>query len=172
MNAGEYLINDTTLTRVFSNDFDEDIVYGDIYFKEKSNLVPGTCVPDKPTLQYLLQSIIPHPASFIKRSLLNSSGGYNEEYIIVSDWEFILKSLIFNKASYRKIPFFISVFDKNGISSNPQNQSLILEERKKVLLSLLPEAIINQFEEYEKEVKEFRKLKKNFFLRKLFRIMK
>ena len=89
---------------------------------------------------------IPHPASFIRRELFNDCL-YNDNYRIVSDWEFFIKKIIFANCSYNYIPIIISVFDDNGISST--NCKLNNCERITVLKSILPQRILADYEKFK-----------------------
>lgn len=76
---------------------------------------------------------ISHPSTFINRYMFEKYGRYCEENKIVSDWEFFFKALVLGDESYQKLPFIVSVFDKFGISSNPENRLLMYQERVQVL---------------------------------------
>jgi hypothetical protein len=75
-----------------------------------------------------LKLSLPHPATFIKRSLFKDIGLYNECNLIVSDWEFF--NLAVNKfcCSYKHIPLNITNFSLDGISSKPEYADLIGKE--------------------------------------------
>ena len=72
---------------------------------------------------------------------------YNDNYRIVSDWEFFIKKIIFANCSYNYIPIIISVFDDNGISST--NCKLNNCERITVLKSILPQRILADYEKFK-----------------------
>jgi hypothetical protein len=126
------------LTHFFnSSEFDSDIVYGDL-------LVNAACsekvirFPDKLDAKYFFKSYLPHPASFIKRSLLNSLGQYDEKIRISSDHDFFLRALVCKNASYTHISKIISVFYYDGISSDINNQKKISDERNNSFEKNLP----------------------------------
>jgi len=56
-------------------------------------------------------------ACFIHRSLF-AGQKYNTDYKIISDWIHAVRSIIFNKCSYRHIPVTIAEYDGSGTSSN------------------------------------------------------
>jgi glycosyltransferase involved in cell wall biosynthesis len=134
LNSGDYLNNFNVLKDVFIKNFTEDLILGSVIFNsgDKQELFE---IPDinNLTFRYFINSTIPHPGAFIKQSLFKKLGYFNEEYIISSDWEFFLIAIFYSGASLRKIPEIISVFDRNGISSLPENASLVKNERKKIL---------------------------------------
>lgn len=171
LNSGDYLVNRNTLYEVFSDIDKEDIICGDILIEKDNKLVPGSQVPSKLTLEFLLYSGLPHPATFIKRSMLIASQGYKEEFRIISDWLFIISSIILRNATFKHIPNFISVYDTTGISSKPENIELISKEGKLAIKEILPDIVSSQLEDYSKEVMEYRKLKNNFFLKMIIKFL-
>lgn len=128
LNSGDCLYDSETLQKVFSQNFSEDIVYGDsmngdIYCR----------YPEKLTPLYLFRKPLLHQATFIKRSLFNTYGLYNEQYNIVSDWEFFLKVLYKEKCSYKYLVNTpIVYFDMGGIN-NTQKERLELEKQEMLL---------------------------------------
>lgn len=140
LNSGDWLCNDTTLENCFSSSFSGDIVYGNLFFYE-DNSCQKYIYPDKLTLHFLYNLSLGHCASFIKKELLKDNP-YNENYKIVSDWEFFLKQAL-NNRSFNHINVDIAFFDTNGISSN--HHQLVSEERDSVIKKLLPEMLIQDY---------------------------
>lgn len=93
--------------------------------------------PEQIEFQQLFFSYLSHPSSFIKKSLFNQYGSYNEDNKIVSDWEFFLLTLGLNDEGYKKIPLVCTLFNSNGISSNQANSQLIIDEKLKARQRLL-----------------------------------
>ncbi len=88
-----------------------------------------------------------HPVSFIKRTLFDKFGCYDESFKMVADYEFFFRSIIVNHASTQYYPMPVSVFAFNGLSSNVENKLLEKEERKRVWKKYLSEAQIISLEE-------------------------
>lgn len=134
LNSGDYLISNDILLRVVSaNALAKDIVYGDLYFTENGLIVQKKEYPDKVTFKYFFDNeSLPHPSTFIRRSLFDRVGVYNEELKIVSDWEFWLKAIFLFQASYVRLPFPVSIYNLEGISSKPENRVLDKEEKELV----------------------------------------
>ena len=84
---------------------------------------------------FFLNESLPHPATFIKRSLFEKVGIYNEKFQIVSDWEFWLKAIILHDASWKHIDQIISVFNLLGASSNPTNFQMMQAEKHIVYMN-------------------------------------
>jgi glycosyltransferase involved in cell wall biosynthesis len=133
LNSGDVFYTADSLKILYEN-IGADIVYGNILVD--SNEKPWVkSYPSKLTFGYFINDTLPHPASLIRRSLFNKYGLYNENNKIVSDWEFFAKVICLHSATYKHIDAVISTFNYDGISSRIENQSLIKEEKEKVLIN-------------------------------------
>lgn len=141
LNSGDWLVDECVLEKVFLLNVHEDILYG--------NLLTMDSFCDKGpersllTLTDLFFGTINHPSSFIKRILFQKYGLYNEEYKIVSDWEFFFKVICLARVSVRYLDIDISYFDMTGVSN--ENKALRNLERNIVLKKELPKKL---YEEY------------------------
>jgi len=63
---------------------------------------------------------------------------YNEEFKIISDWEFFLKSVVKYGAKYKYVNITVSDFDNAGISSDNDNKVLMEREKSIVFQELFP----------------------------------
>ena len=88
--------------------------------------------------QFMCNSTILHPASFIKRELFIKYGYYDESLRIVGDWKFFFICLIQHSCSYRKWERCVSSFNSDGISENPKWTALLESERERVKAEVLP----------------------------------
>lgn len=139
LNSGDMLANSHVLNKILPLlENNSDIIYGNLIYS--LNEVPQTLfTPSKKiNLSYFLNSFLPHPSSFIKKSLFQRIGFYNEKFKIISDWEFFLRAIVVNKASYLHIDEVISDFDNSGISSNSENEKLIYNEKQTVYKEFFP----------------------------------
>jgi glycosyltransferase involved in cell wall biosynthesis len=175
LNSGDYLYNKDVLLKV-SDYFtsNKSFMSGHLnYIKESKDIIREH--PEKLSFSYLMNNSLSHPSTFIKKELFETYGLYNEENKIVSDWEFFLKAIALNGESFVKIPFIITVFDNNGLSSNSENLNLVKSERKKVLQHYLGTVfnneldtfIFNQFLNPTKRIRFLMIIEKKSFLRKL-----
>ncbi len=74
------------------------------------------------------RSSLPHPSTFIRRTLFDRVGLYNEAYRIVSDWCFFIDACIKYQASYKAEEMVISHFAAGGISSENGDKAKIEED--------------------------------------------
>lgn len=141
LNSGDWLCDASALERCFRHGFASDIAYGDLYFCDGEDKKKHQ-YPSKLTLKFLYDYSLGHSASFIRKSLLENDL-YNEDFKIVSDWEFFLKQALKNK-SFEYINEDVSCFDTSGLSS--KNEQLVKLERNRVIKKLVPDMLIGDFE--------------------------
>lgn len=129
LNGGDYLYNSDVLKNIFSSDFKEDIVYGDMVLENslERKSFKDVVIND----QYLFNYYLPHPASFIKKNLFTKHGYYNEDYKITGDYEFFLRVIKKYKATVKYIFEIVSAYNNDGISSNPKYLKFQLQERRR-----------------------------------------
>lgn len=147
LNSGDYLVDADTLSKVFQIAKDNiDVIYGDIKVVYNNQEIIKES-PDVVTFQYLYSNAIFHSGgSFIKKTLFDSYGLYDENLRIVSDWKFFVEIFILKNVSYQHINLILSVFDLYGIST--ENQELMMKERMLVLRDLFPERILLDYEKF------------------------
>jgi glycosyltransferase involved in cell wall biosynthesis len=131
LNSGDYFSNNMVLENVFCTELHEDIIFGNLLVTLNNKLIGKSRGKNKLSFLDLYNGIIKHQAAFIRRSLFDKQGLYNEELKIVADWEFFLKTIGTCGASYKYLDLDISYFDNEGISN--KNEPLVLQERNYVI---------------------------------------
>lgn len=136
MNSGDSFYSPDIISKVFSNNIQADIIYGNaLYiFKDHEELRK---VPNDLTFRYIYEYTIYHQASFIKKNLFNENG-YDENLKIVSDWKMWLIWILQNK-TFSYIDETICRFDAYGISTG--NDKNVEIERNIVKEEILPNGI-------------------------------
>lgn len=136
LNSGDWLVDESTLERCFAHDFSADIAYGDLYYCNGAE--KEVCrYPQDVSFRFFYLSSIGHPASFIKRRILQETL-YDEGLKIVSDWKFFLAQAMENKR-FEHIDEIVCCFDTKGISL--VNIDLANQERQRVIKEMVPELI-------------------------------
>lgn len=157
LNSGDKLINNTIIEDIVKKGLAHDLIYGDLLFfdgkKEWTWNLPSTL-----TFQSFYKSTIPHPSTFIKRTLFERIGLYDEGLKIVSDWKFFILAIAKYNCSYKHIDQIISIYDFNGISSKQENFDLIEAERKLVLEENF-QLFIADYEKLDQQETELKKIK-------------
>ena len=130
LNSGDSLINSDVLNKVFKENKTEDIIYGNLMIGKKFLKSP-------PVLSFLVffNDTINHQASFIKKALFEKYGLYREDLKIVSDWEFFMKTILFENCTHKYIDILIVSYEGGGISSDV---ILFNEERNGILKNFFP----------------------------------
>lgn len=170
INSGDCLTDEKVIENAVNLDLNRDLVYGNLWYV--NNGVKRPWVPsDELSFQDFYSSTIPHPCTFIKRSMFDIIGYYNEQLSIVSDWEFFLLSVCKFNCSYKHIDLFITAFAEDGISSSALNFEKIANERNSVLSRHFPR-FVKDYKSHAllvqdvKNVKYYLKMKK--FINRIF----
>jgi glycosyltransferase involved in cell wall biosynthesis len=141
--TGEYLLFLNGGDHFFNNDVLEqnhnvlnlvDIIYFNLHVvNSKSDFIKT--YPEKLSFSYFVKDTLPHQASFIKASLFEKVGLYDEGLILLSDWKFFLDCICKYNSTYLKIDGLLTTFYFDGISSDFNNSELLNKERNQVLNS-------------------------------------
>lgn len=110
---------------------------------------------------YFYKGTLNHDCAYIRRDLFEKYGLYNEQMKICSDWEWYVRAIVLGgeKTVYTNID--VTVFDMTGISeSNGKNKDIILKERREYLESILPAAVLRDYDMFSLPISQYRRLKK------------
>jgi glycosyltransferase involved in cell wall biosynthesis len=134
LNSGDILFSDKILFDILP------------YCNGKNHIISGSLkmgtsnvweVPEKINFFHFLESTLPHQSTVVKKSLLLKYP-YNVNLKIVGDWAFFLKAFKNEEIiNFVKLDLVIAIFDTTGISSLPENQRAIMNEKNKVIIDEL-----------------------------------
>ena len=149
LNSGDWFTDMDVLQRIFSKEYDEDILYGNVIrtLGQKKKIVR---YPGHLTFEhfYRRSAVIHHQASFIKRTLFEKFGLYREDLYLNADWQFFFKSIALGKASTRHIDTVVSVCNALGRSNAYDPDDLRIaydrEEKLKSLKMANPDAKLRE----------------------------
>lgn len=168
LNSGDEFFESSVIQENLTLIHTTDLIYFNInVVAENDNYIKK--YPSKLSFSYLLNDTLPHPATFIKKSLFEKIGLYDENFKIVSDWKFFILALVKYNATYQYIDNVFSIFYFDGISSKKENLNLLLSERNKVLETEFP-LIIAEYGKLSQQNTIIQELKMNrilIFFRKL-----
>lgn len=88
--------------------------------------------PDNLKFSFFFEDTFAHQSVFIKRSLFDTIGLYDEDLTIVADWKFFIHAVA-SGCSYKSVHEVLSVYYLDGISSTAKGTFVRKEERQKVL---------------------------------------
>jgi glycosyltransferase involved in cell wall biosynthesis len=131
LNAGDELAGPDVIEKVlpYLQNQNGDFYYGNIIGDNSDGKEQSTYFDEPVSLHYLLRWYLPHPASFIKKSLLQTLSGYSTRYRIISDWIFTVNVFLAGY-SFSHVPIVVSRFYSDGISSI--NMQLHSEEKERI----------------------------------------
>ncbi len=142
------------------------ILYGNMLksYNGKTIINRDTCGGDMYTPEsflYFYKGTLNHDCAYIRRDLFEKYGLYNEQMKICSDWEWYVRAIVIGgeKPVYTNID--VTIFDMNGVSeSYGKNAELIKRERREYLESILPSAVLHDYDAFSFPVLQYQRLKK------------
>ena len=142
------------------------IFYGNMLksYDGKTIINRDTCGGDMYTPEsflYFYKGTLNHDCAYIRRDLFEKYGLYNEQMKICSDWEWYVRAIVLGgeKPVYTNID--VTIFDMNGISeSRGKNAELIKRERCEYLESILPPAVLHDYDAFAFPILQYQRLKK------------
>jgi glycosyltransferase involved in cell wall biosynthesis len=120
----------------------------------------------QPTMFDFYTGTLNHSSAYIKRSLFDTYGLYDETLKIVSDWKWYLEVIALNGVIpvYKDID--VTVFDMSGIST--VNSSLDKKERLQVLSGILPISVLKDYESWSFPIEQMKRINRYWIMRKMF----
>ena len=138
LNSGDWLVDDSTVDDFLDENFTKDFIAGTVNYVNGNSRQYIQPTQKQLTYDFFVKDSLMHAATFIKRELFDKYGLYNENYRIVSDWEFFFMMLIVKNCTYTIFNRVIANFDLQGISNLPSWTELHKNEKQQVLAELLP----------------------------------
>jgi glycosyltransferase involved in cell wall biosynthesis len=159
LNSGDHFIDALSLQKVQNHLINEDVIYFniDVIDNGSSYVLENPAVM---SFSYLYNDLPCHQCTFIHQSIFERVGYYDESLKIVADWKLLLQAILKYNVTYRKVDDVFSTFYKDGISSLPENQSIIEAERTQVLETEFP-VLLNDLNEYFLQQRIIRNLRKS-----------
>lgn len=118
LNSADVLIEDKNMLSTIQEKLSKDIVAFDCLLEKSGKIVGRRSHINKPTLYYAYKKGFKHQSTFIKRSLFEKIGLYNENYKIASDYEFWIRAFLDSKTTSKSYQISIAIFALGGISQN------------------------------------------------------
>ena len=174
LNSGDSLVSDNVTMRMTEALKDNDypsVLYGNML----KDMPDGKVMRDKgfagKSISFLgfYTGSLNHPSSYIKRSLFDEYGRYDENLKIVSDWKWFLQSIVFGgeKPAYADID--VTLFDMNGISE--KNKALDKAERRRVLNELIPSTILADYDRWALPISRMKRLERHPWANRIVKVL-
>ena len=176
LNSGDIYADNDVLFNVFQNkEYSDPLLRGIQICNDKNGVFRWYNHGDRDiTLYDLYTDTMQHQATFIKRTLFDKYGLYDERYKIVSDWKFFLQAILGDETSFY-LGIDIVIFDMTGMSNNPELHDLMYKERYAVFDEVIPKTIRPDYDRIialEKENQHLRRYKKYIKLGKFIHRLK
>lgn len=174
LNSGDSLVSDNVTMRMTEalkdNEF-PPILYGNML----KDMPDGKILRDKgfagkpiSFLGFYIGSLN-HPSSYIKKSLFEKYGRYDESLKIVSDWKWFLQTIILEgeKPVYADID--VTLFDMNGISE--KNKALDKAERRRMMNELIPSTVLADYDRWALPISRMKRLERHPWANRIVRVL-
>ena len=133
LHSDDYLLHDRVLARVaaYFEQHQCEWLFGRILNDRDGGLYPESYIPPEYSYKALLRSnIVPHAATFVKRSLYEKAGGFSTELKLAMDYEMWLR--IGRMANPHQLREALSVFRRHEGSATQKNRLASFEEDYRV----------------------------------------
>lgn len=141
LNSGDYLNDTNVLGQVFPLLNSEKDIIACSYKMEGSNAVEES--PKEPTFSSFWYKSICHQAVLIKKDLFVKYGLYDTSLKIVADWEFFVKAIFLNHATYQCVDIDLVTIENGGLSSSIEGHKAAQAERKLIYNKLFPGFVLD-----------------------------
>jgi glycosyltransferase involved in cell wall biosynthesis len=168
LNSGDCLINDRVIETMISALPDCGVFYGNMLKTLNKKIYINKKV-DTHSLLTFYRGTLNHSPAFIKRTLFDKYGLYDEKLKIVSDWKFFLIAIGLNNEKVQYIDLDVTCFDMTGISNT--NSALDKKERRQVLEEYLPENVLADYDKYWLTLEQINRLNKYKLLKQIVWLM-
>ena len=161
LNSGDCLASDDVTERMLTaldRTGHPSILYGNMVkcFPDGRKLKDKSFAGQEITLLGMYTGTLNHDPTYIRRTLFEKYGYYDESLKIVSDWKWCLQVIVLNGEKPQYVDVDVTLFDMSGISET--NKDLDRAERKKVLERLFPKAVLADYERYAFPMEQIQRL--------------
>ena len=164
MNSGDCLVSDDVTERM--NAALKDSGYPSILYGNMLKDMPdGKLMRDKCfagqeiTFLGFYRGTLNHSPAYIRRSLFEKYGLYDEDLRIVSDWKWYLQAIIIGEEKPVYVDVDITLFDMNGISET--NLGLRDKEKKEEMSRMIPSSFLKDYETWSFPISQMKRLKRH-----------
>ncbi|MFZ1331702.1 MAG: glycosyltransferase family 2 protein [Flavobacteriales bacterium] len=139
LNAGDVFAEVDVLENVLPLLTEEvDTVYGNAALADHRGRYGLKVHPDPITSAWLMKEVISHSAQFIRRSLLQQFNGYDTRFGIAADYAFFAQAFWNGDLRLKKWDQVVTIFNTEGVSSDPIQKERIARERKMIQRQFAP----------------------------------
>lgn len=172
LNSGDFLIGEEVLEKVFENEYTADILCTRCNVSDKGKVVWTSNPPENVTFGTLYMVGLAHQSTFIRKSLFEQYGYYDESFRYNADIEFWYRAIVDNGASTQKIDIITTDYNLDGVSEKKKNDSVFMGEHKRILAKPIYQKILPDYKHYKSIIpiaQEYQWINKYSFLRRILR---
>ena len=164
LNSGDCLVSETVVANIYQALKDTgspSILYGNMLKDLPENRIRKTSHfsgKEEFTLLRFYFGTLNHSSAFIRKSLFDKYGLYDESLRIVSDWKWFLQAIVLGEEKPVYVNVDVSLFDMTGVSET--NPELTKKERKEVLSTLIPAPILADYDGWAFQLEQMNRLKR------------
>lgn len=164
LNAGDMLAGPNVVAQMYSSMVEKnfpDILYGQM----KKVFTDGSVAHDfsgggrEYTLMQAYHGCLNHSPAYIRRSLFDKFGLYDETLKICSDWKWYLQAIVLGGTQAVYTPVQVTIFDMGGISET--RKDILEEERTRLLKELVSPGILHDYDRYHFPMEQYDRLKRH-----------
>lgn len=164
LNSGEVLVDKHVFENIFLSNLTASIIVGNAVMVYDYVVR----VEKEPELSfgYFYKGSICHQAAFIKRSLFDEYGPYDETLKIVSDWKFFLIAIVLNNEQVSYTDIDLVYHDLYGVSIT--QSALYATERRQVMEKYIPLRVLRDYDNHSFELEKLNRINKKKIAQLLF----
>ncbi len=171
LNSGDCLVGNDVVERMLANldaNGNPSILYGNMIkaFPDGSKRRDRCFSGQKITFMGFYIGTLNHSPAYIKRSLFDKYGKYDENYKIVSDWTWYMEAIIFGSENPVYADIDVTLFDMTGISET--NTELTRNERRHFLEKRINHRILEDYDDWTFNITQIKRLKRHKWAYKIF----
>lgn len=164
LNSGDCLAADDVTERMLEaldKAGNPSILYGNMIkcFPDGRRYVDNGYGGQKVTFLLFYLGTLNHDPTYIRRSLFEKYGYYDENLKIVSDWKWFMNAIIEGGEKPKYVDINVTLFDMTGVSES--NAALVKEEREAVLRQTYPAALLADYERYADPIERYKRLQRH-----------
>jgi glycosyltransferase involved in cell wall biosynthesis len=167
LNSGDWLADEQVVENMLESlRPDTDILVGEVISVRPDGKVRYNKNKTDVGLSTFYGGTIQHTSAYIRRSLFDTYGFYDETLKIVADWKWYLIAAGLNDARIQFADIYVSFFDTTGISST--HLDLDRHERRQVLEAILPKPILDDYDRFYFHMCQIQRMKTSKWLYGIF----
>lgn len=170
LNSGDSLVSGQVVGKMYEaleQSGSPSILYGNM-LKDmpEGKLLRDRCFAGRDiTLLGFIHGTLNHSPAYIRKSLFDQYGLYDESLRIVSDWKWYMQAIVLGKEKPVYVDIDITLFDMSGISET--NNALREKERRDCLAAMIPQQILKDYYDWDADIRVMRRIDRYPFIRRI-----